>query len=61
MRQGQPPPWHEEDDDSTRVSHSKTTVLFSNHSAVKQEQNIFTLNIIQQRQESGKGISFIDS
>ena len=35
--------------------------LFSNHSAVKREQIIFTLNIIQRRQESGIGISFIDS
>ena len=35
--------------------------LFSNHSAVKQEQIIFILNIIRRRQESGIGISFNDS
>ena len=35
--------------------------LFSNHSAVKREQIIFILNIIRRRQESGLGISFIDS
>ena len=36
-------------------------MLFSNHSAVKREQIIFILNIIRRRQESGLGISFIDS
>ena len=35
--------------------------LFSTHSAVKREQIIFVLNIIRRRQESGLGISFIDS
>ena len=35
--------------------------LFSNHSAVKREQIIFTLETMKRRQESGIGISFIDS
>ena len=35
--------------------------LFSNHSAVKREQIIFTLETMKRRQESGVGISFIDS
>ena len=35
--------------------------LFSNHSAVKREQIIFTLENMKRRQESGIGISFIDS
>ena len=35
--------------------------LFSNHAAVKREQIIFTLDIMKLRQESGIGISFIDS
>ena len=35
--------------------------LFSNHSAVKREQIIFTLETMKCRQESGIGISFIDS
>ena len=33
----------------------------SNHSAVKREQIIFTLETTKRRQESGIGISFIDS
>ena len=36
-------------------------LLFSNHSAVKREQIIFTLETMKRRQESGTGISFIDS
>ena len=35
--------------------------LFSNHSAVKREQIIFTLETMKRRQGSGIGISFIDS
>ena len=41
--------------------HGGEIALFSNHSAVKREQIIFILNIIRRRQESGLGISFIDS
>ena len=36
-------------------------ILFSNHSAVKREQIIFTLETMKLRQESGISISFIDS
>ena len=36
-------------------------ILFSYHSAVKREQIIFTLETMKRRQESGIGISFIDS
>ena len=36
-------------------------MLFSNHSAVKREQIIFTLATMKRRQESGIGISFIGS
>ena len=36
-------------------------LLFSNHSAVKREQIIFTLETMKRRQESGIGVSFIDS
>ena len=46
------------------VSHwnaNKLFHLFSNHSAVKREQIIFTLETMKRRQESGIGISFIDS
>ena len=35
--------------------------LFSNHSAVKRELIILTLDIMKRRQEPGIGISFIDS
>ena len=38
-----------------------SSMLFSNHSAVKREQIIFILNIIRRRQGSGIGISFNDS
>ena len=40
---------------------STINILFSNHSAVKREQIIFTLETMKRRQESGIGISFIDS
>ena len=36
-------------------------ILFSNHSAVKRQQIIFTLETMKLRQESGISISFIDS
>ena len=38
-----------------------TLSLFANHSSVKREQIIFTLETMKRRQESGIGISFIDS
>ena len=44
-----------------RVEKPVICVLFSNHSAVKREQIIFTLETMKRRQESGIGISFIDS
>ena len=43
------------------VVRARIGVLFSNHSAVKREQIIFTLETMKRRQESGIGISFIDS